>query len=286
MENFKQLFFGLLFFSQAILNAQYVDYSSFPKQETVLSQGAYYGTVLGCIGSLYLLADEAYYNDNRVKFHWARNSETGNLDWFDNYHRGIDKFGHLYSTSLASQNLYFIARRCGYDNQEASWLAFGSSVTLLGAMEVWDAHFESWGFSVGDFIANVLGAALPVAQQNVSFMKHINYKMSYNFLAQKSDDPGIHDYEHMTFWLTFNPLGLSGSKKQGLLSLLNIAVGYGFERYTTQKQEFYISLDYNLKEVKVNNPYLQQLITVLDRLHYPAPALRLAPGYIGYGLFF
>lgn len=281
--------FTFTFFILAIfipLYGQTNDYSDFPQQETFWSQGAYFGTVLGCIGSLYLFADDAYYDDKKVKFHWARNNDTGNLDWFDNYHRGIDKFGHIYSTSLLSENLYFLARRCGYDNQEASWLAFGSSVTVLGAMEVWDAHFESWGFSVGDFVSNLLGAALPVSQQNIAFMRHINYKMSYNFLAKKTKDAGIHDYENMTFWITFNPVGLLDIKNKKGWSAFNLAIGYGLEKYRSQKAEIYLSLDYNLKAVKVKNPYLQHIINILDRLHYPAPAIRMAPGYIAYGLFF
>ena len=243
---------------------------------------AYFGTVLGAVGGLYLFADDAYYQDEVVDFHWARGN-TGNLDWFDNYHRGIDKFGHIYSTSLFSEHFYFQARWSGFNNRQASWLAIGSSLFILGAMEVWDGHFKSWGFSVGDFTANTIGASWPVIQRNISWLKRFDYKMSYNLFASKSDDPGVHDYEHMTFWLTFNPWIKSMPRWS---RFLNLAIGYGLESYRSQENEIYISLDYNLKQIKPKNPWLRQLVRLLDRFHLPALGIRLHPEFVAYGLFF
>ena len=114
------------------------------------------GAVLASIGIIAFSIDDAYYQDKRVKFRFAKDSE-GNLRWFDNRHRAMDKFGHIYTTSLISQNVYFLSRWSGYSNKTSSILASSISIGMLGAMEVWDAHFERWGFSMGDFFANVAG---------------------------------------------------------------------------------------------------------------------------------
>lgn len=263
-------------------NAQHLSSSLFPSQIKPIRASAYFGTVIGAAGALYLFADDAYYQDEVVPFHWAFN-RNGGLDWFDNYHRGIDKFGHIYSTSLFSEHFYFQARLSGFNNRQASWLAFGSSLFILGAMEVWDAHFKNWGFSVGDFTANVIGASWPVMQHNITWFRRLDYKMSYNFMASKSADPGVHDYEHLTFWLTLNPWIESMPKWS---RFFNIAVGYGLDRYRNQKNEIYFALDYNLKQLKPYNPWLNQIIRLLDRFHFPAPGIRIHPDYVAYGLFF
>ncbi len=283
------IFITLLFFSFPFpkkANAQMANSANVSDSINSLRASVYYGTVLASIGGLYIFADEAYYNDNVVPFHWARNND-GRLDWFDNYHRGIDKFGHIYSTSLFSQNFYSIARWAGYSEAQASWLSAGSALTVLTAMEVWDGHFKSWGFSPGDFAADVIGALLPVARRHIGFMQHIDYKMSYNFLAHKAPDSGVHDYDHMTFWLTANPSGFFNSLNGiSFLKYFNIAAGFGITADLPHKQELYLALDYNLKKIKTKNSYLRHLIAILDRFHLPAPAVRFSPDITAFVLFF
>jgi len=244
------------------------------------------GILAASIGVIAYSIDDAYYEDKRASFHLARDRD-GNIDWFDNRHRGMDKFGHVYTTSLFSQNIYFLSRWSGYSNRTSSIMASSLSIGILGAMEVWDAHFERWGFSPGDFTANVAGGLFPVAQHNFPVLQNFDYKMSYNFINDKSPDHGVHDYENMTFWITLNPAGLIGEKNLSWFpDWINLAVGSGLDSYRNQKQEFYIALDYNLKRIPVKPMLLQQLFAALDRFHFPAPAIRIAPGFIGYGLFF
>lgn len=279
---FATIFF-LLIFCYKNSRAGQADSSS---SVNAVRAAVFYGTVCASVGGLYLFADEAYYNDQTVSFHWAR-LRNGRLDWFDNYHRGIDKFGHVYSTSLFSQHLYRIARWAGYDEANASWLSAGSALAILSAMEVWDGHFRSWGFSPGDFTADVIGALLPVAQRHIGFIEYIDYKMSYNFLADKAANSGVHDYEHMTFWLTANPAGFfKRIKWLHALRFLNIAAGFGIAPGFPHKQELYIALDYNLKKIKIKNIYLKQLLESLDRFHLPAPAIRIRPDSRAFFLFF
>ena len=184
------------------------------------------GIVIGTVGYLAALADDAYYQDERVPFHFAHD-RNGDLILFENRHRALDKFGHIYSTSLFSQNIYFLTRWSGYNNRTASYTAAISSILIMTGMEVWDAHHESWGFEVGDFAMNLVGGLWPVAQHNIEVMQNIDVKMSYNFLRPKSPNPGIHDYENMTFWFTANPIGISREIFKGWFpNFLNIAIGF------------------------------------------------------------
>lgn len=264
-------------------------YQSFAHDSSgvIRQRAALSGALLaGSVGVIALSIDEAYYQDKRVKFHFARD-RNGSLTWFENRHRAMDKFGHIFSTSLFSENIYFLSRWSGYSNKTASITAASLSIALLGAMEVWDAHFQRWGFSIGDFIANIAGGLYPVAQQNIDFLQATDYKMSYNFIRTKSPDHGIHDYENMTFWLTVNPrAALPSDYLNWFPNWLNIALGVGLDSYQSQRREIYIGLDFNLKRIRSRFILLRHLIAVLDRFHFPAPAIRLAPGFIGYGLYF
>ncbi|MFQ5585119.1 MAG: DUF2279 domain-containing protein [Calditrichia bacterium] len=244
------------------------------------------GLFVGTIGVFVASINEAYYQDRRVKFHFARNS-TGSIFYFDNYHREMDKFGHLWSTSMFSQNFYFLARWSGFNHKSSAIIGAGGAFLIMTGMEVFDGHYESWGFSVGDFVANTFGAIFPVIQFGSPFLQNFDYKMSYNFLNDVSPQAGIHDYENMTFWFSVNPRGLLASKSPSWLpGFLNIAVGAGLESYVTQRRELFISLDYNLKRIKTGSMLLNHILAVADRFHLPAPAIRISPTFVGYGLFF
>jgi len=280
-----------IFFTTSLLQAQIdstLQAGPFPKKISAIRTITFSSVFLASVGGLYAFADDAYYQDEQVPFHWARHTD-GSLDWFDNYYRGIDKFGHVFSTSLFSDNFYFLARWSGYSKTSSSWMAFGSSVSVLTAMEIWDAHFEDWGFSPGDFTANVLGATFSAIRPHSTLLQAFNYKLSYNFFASKSPDHSVHDYEHMTFWLSMNPLKLFSLANISLpkgFSFLNLALGFGINRARPRQQEIYIGLDFNLETIPIKNIYLRHILKEMNRFHLPAPAIRIAPGYIGYGLFF
>jgi hypothetical protein len=242
--------------------------------------------VVGTIGYLAYIADDAYYQAQRVPFYFAK-EPNGDLALWDNNHRAMDKFGHIYTTSLFSQNIYFLARWSGYSNRTASWTAAILSISIMTGMEVWDAHFQNWGFETGDFAMNLVGGTWPVAQHNIPVLQNFDIKMSYNFFNEKSPEASVHDYSNMNFWLTANPVGLNRKFFGGWFpDFLNLTIGISLESYQTQRREIFIGLDYNLKQIRTRSVFLNHIISVVDRFHLPAPAIRIAPGYIGYGLYF
>lgn len=278
----------LAFFSSALLSQKTNAYLSFENKSSEYHQwraGVSGSLILGTVASFYIFTRPIYYNERSVPFHFSRHRD-GRLTFFENRHRGLDKFGHIFSTSLFAQNIYFMSRWSGYGNKTASYLGASLGIAIMMGMEVHDAHYQRWGFSVGDAVANVIGGMLPIAQQNISAVRAFDYKMSYRFTEPRSD-VFVEDYENLTFWLTANPADLFFSRKPVWLpGFLNIAVGVGLSANDTRKRELYIALDYNLKKIHTDSVFLNHFIAILDRFHLPAPAIRIAPSYIGYGFFF
>jgi len=268
---------------------QQIDYNpqfSNLKNKADLQKGLLSTGILGLtVFSIYEAGRPIYYNEQRSDFHFTRYKD--NIEFFDNGHRGMDKFGHLFSASLFAQNIYFMSRWSGLNNKTASYTSLVLASSIMGAMEVHDAYYQRWGFSVGDFIFNVLGASFYIGQQNIMALRNLDYKISYDFTREKDDQAIIESYANMTFWLTANPRGFVEKQQVAWFpNWLNIAVGISIVRSYPKQTEFLIGLDYNLKRIKTKSIFLNHIIHILDRYHFPAPAIRIAPGFIGYGLYF
>ncbi len=283
----KNLLFFLLL--TLTLSAQEISYApQFPDVENKFSweRGLIStGLITFSVVSIYNAGKPIYYNRPRGDFHFTRN-KSGELEFFDTSVRGLDKFGHIFSSSLFSQNIYFMSRWSGLNKSVSSYSAFILASSIMGAMEIHDGYYDEWGFSIGDFMANLVGAAFVVGQQNIPRMRNIDYKISYDFTHKKSDDAVIESYPNMTFWLTTNPVGLLKLKESWVPNWLNIATGISVTHTNPAKTEILVGLDFNLKRLKTKSVYLNHLIQLLDRYKLPAPAIRLAPDFIGYGLYF
>jgi hypothetical protein len=283
----KKIFFCLLIYSS--INAQEINYlpqfsdqnNNFDWERGLISSGILTLSVI----SIYNAGKPIYYNQPRGGFHFTKN-KSNKLELFDNKVRGLDKFGHIFSSSLFSQNIYFMSRWSGLDKSFSSYSAFILASSIMAGMEVHDAYYKKWGFSVGDFIANMAGAAFVIGQYNKPFLRNFDYKISYDFTSKKSDDAVIESYANMTFWLTANPAGLFKMKEGWFPNWLNIASGISITHSQPHKTEILIGLDFNLKRIKTKSVFLKHLLHLLDRYKFPAPAIRLAPGFIGYGLYF
>lgn len=287
--NFRLLFFTIgllwgLFLHSGKSFAQAAD-KDYPSH-IVLWRASASAAVFAASGlGLYVFADDAYYQDRRSSFHWARLSD-GRIDWFDNYYRGMDKFGHIYSASLFAENFYVLARWSGFSRNQSNWIAPSASAVILSAMEFWDAHFVSWGFSPGDFTANLVGASFPVLQKNLRFFRALDYKMSYDFRPSQATSEGAHDYTRMTFWLSANPVMLHKSLNTFLPEWLNLALGVSLESYQNRRREIFIAPDINFKNLAPKGFFLRQIFRILDRFHLPLPAVRVAPHWAFYLIYY
>lgn len=243
------------------------------------------GILAFSVFSIYETGKPIYYNEETSPFHFTK--YKGNLEFYDNGHRGLDKFGHFFSASLFAQNIYFLSRWSGLDISAASYTSLILASSIMGAMEVHDAYYKRWGFSPGDFLFNIAGAAFYVGQQNVLALRNIDYKISYDFTKGKDDNAIIESYANMTFWLTANPSGFFEKQLPDWFpNWINVATGISVTHSYPKKTEILIGLDFNLKRIKTKAIFINHLIHLLDRYKFPAPAIRLAPDFIGYGLYF
>ena len=242
------------------------------------------GLLTFSVVSIYETGKPIYYNEARTPFHFTKHDNR--LEYYDNGHRGLDKYGHFFASKLFAQNIYYMSRWSGLNNKVASYTSFFLANTIMAAMEVHDAYYERWGFSIGDFLFNVAGAGFYIGQQNYNYLRNFDFKMSYDFTKPEDENSVIESYANMTYWLTANPSGLFNNSPKWIPNWINLALGISITHDNPHKVEVLIGLDYNLKRVRTKSVFLNHLIHLIDNYRFPAPAIRLAPGYIGYGLFF
>lgn len=227
---------------------------------------------------------------------WWKGDPTGfhfNLDQDWTYALGADKVGHAYFTSMATSALAGTFRWSGMDSTTAIWT--GASVALLYQTynEVRDGFSVKYGFSPGDIGANILGAALPVAQHYAPWMRSVTFQIS--FYPSQPFRNGMYgaiidDYESTTHWLSFDvDQILPSSARDWYPDWINLALGHsvkGLVGSSNPQHVFVVSLDWNLKRLSLLPDWLRQAFEYLHMYHLPAPAVQVYPNVAWIGLRF
>lgn len=241
---------------------------------------------------------------------WWTGKKTGfhlRYDWYDNYWKDMDKLGHfvanIHLTRLSAESFEW----AGIERRKALWLGFTNSTFLYTAFELTDAGFEDWGFSVPDFVANLLGAGYPILQEHFPVLSHFNFKWSYwPSIYFQNDEPKnkpgfknyetyeylLHDYDGMTFWLSADIDWLLPYRYKSFWpDWLNIAIGYTAknlpqDNHALKYREYILAFDYNFLKLPGNNSVLKTLKFILNVVHFPAPAIKFGSKGITYYLFY
>lgn len=257
--------------------------------------GPFIGATLITNISIYYIFRNAYWNEQKTKFH------TFN-DW-NNADMNIDKIGHVYAGILLTKASYKVLKETNVPENYSVIFSTLSSIFFQTQVEIHDAHFKKWGWSWWDFGANVIGAVYPHLQEYISPLKTVNLKWSYHpSPAYKNGwhNHWIKDYEGFTYYLTFDVNAfLPQSIDRFWPDWLNIAIAYGVEKVKLGKniwnmadkplgdREWYIALDYSLLKIfRPKSKILRDVLEFLDNFHFPAPAVRISPSTIWYGLYF
>ena len=216
-------------------------------------------------------------------------------DWWNNTWLEVDKFGHFYSNIIMTEFVAASYEFAGVSRRKSLWIGALSSTILFTSFELTDAGFEDWGFSVPDYVANVLGAGYPILQDYVPLLQNFNFKLGYwpseYYNAEDNTKPGFinydpytypsGDYDGMTYWLSANVNNLLPEGAQPYWpDWLNLAVGYGARDLPQANdaikiRELYFGFDYNLEALPVNNPMLRNALAFANAIHFPAPAIRI-----------
>jgi hypothetical protein len=163
----------------------------------------------------------------KSKFHLIND----NREWFQ-----IDKIGHATTAYNISVMQYDLLRWSGVKSNQAIVGSMLTSLAFLSIVEVMDGFSKEWGFSSGDMIANISGAALFAAQQKGWGEQRIGLKFSSSFSPYASYNPNLlgkkwasrmmKDYNGQTYWLSMNIKSFLATESK-FPAWLNIAVGYG-----------------------------------------------------------
>jgi len=186
------------------------------------------------------------------------------------------------------------------------WCGFSrNSSVITGAIlaslfelyiEFEDGFARDWGFSPGDAYADVIGAAWPVGQHFIPYLEHVQPKFSY--WPSKALREGtshrimIDDYDGQTAWMGIHVHGLLPCSWQKYWpSWLGFAVGISVRGVDDPagrpERNILIALDYDMTKIIPGGTwFLDTLAKALNYIHFPAPAIRISPGYIAYGLYF
>jgi hypothetical protein len=252
-------------------------------------------TILGVVGAGVFTGFHIYYantwwKDQRDFFKFAADGY---------YARNMDKVSHIYTA-----NFFTVASAYAYE-----WAGISPSKSLLyGAItslayetyiEINDGFAPNWGFDWGDMGANVFGAIYPFIQEEVNPLQYVNFKWSFKpqWLKKKTENKAdlLDDYNNMTFWLSVNPmiaLPKSVTKAKFYPNFLSFALGMSITDAShtigssRAKVSWILSLDLDVNQLPGKSDFMKKLKKILNFYHFPAPAVRISPSGVWYGLYF
>jgi uncharacterized protein YfiM (DUF2279 family) len=240
----------------------------------------------------------AWYKDQpTTSFHFFND----NAEWLQ-----MDKAGHVYGAYIGSKGSMELWRWTGISRKKRILLGGLSGLAFQTMIETFDGFGENWGWSWGDFGANVVGASLLMGQEFLWNEQRIDVKFSFHrknyqdaTLNERADSlygTGIlsrmvKDYNGQTYWLSANIK--SFFPKANVPSWLNVAVGYGGEGMFEGRKniwkdgngntidrtdipryrQWYIAPDINLTKIKTNNKFLKKVLFFFNAFKFPLPSI-------------
>ena len=247
---------------------------------------------------------------------WYRNYPQSKFHSFNDWRewKQVDKVGHLYGAYIESVGSMELWRWAGMDRKKRIWIGGLSGAAYQTIIEVLDGFSKDWGWSWGDFAANITGSGLLIGQELAWDEQRIRIKFSYHPLSY--NDPQVQersnqlfgsnqsnrflkDYNGQTYWASISVASFLQNSKWP--KWLNIAVGYGAEgllggrenrastpvggvvfdrRDIPRVRQWYLAPDIDWKKIHTNRAGLRFLFTVLNAFKFPAPALEFSAGKV------
>lgn len=232
---------------------------------------------------------------------WYQDYPLKHFHFFDDNDEWLllDKGGHLASSYIVGKAGIEVLKWTGMEKKKAIWYGGNAGLAFLTSIEIFDGFSDGWGFSVGDFAANVTGPLILIPQELGWDEQRIQLKFSYHpteFAQYRPDQLGaafserfFKDYNGHTYWLSGN-IGSFLSKESRFPKWLSFAVGYGADGMTgaekniteyhgkpvphfNRHQQFYFAPDIDLTKIKTKSAFLKTLFGALNFLKFPLPAL-------------
>lgn len=245
---------------------------------------------------------------------WYKNYPQTGFHTFNDWPewKQVDKVGHLYSAYIESRGSMELWRWTGMERKKRIWIGGMSGAFYQTVIEVLDGFSAGWGWSWGDFSANILGSGALVAQELAWDEQRIKLKFSFHrksyddaMLNQRSNvlfgkssaERLLKDYNGQTYWASVGVKSFFPKSKWP--AWLTVAVGYGaegmfggtqnigkddngniiFSRPDIKRyRQWYLAPDIDFTKIKTDKKGLKFLFTVLSAFKFPAPALELSSG--------
>lgn len=247
---------------------------------------------------------------------WYKNYPQSSFHTFNDWGewKQMDKVGHFYSAYIESRGSMELWNWAGLDQKKRVWIGGLSGAAYQTVIEVLDGFSQQWGWSWGDFSANVAGSGLLIAQELGWKEQRISLKMSYH--NTKYDDPllsnrsvqlfgkrtpsrFLKDYNGQTYWASVSIASFLKNSKWP--AWLNLSVGYGaeglmggFENLLTDQnglvqfdrrdlpryRQWYFAPDINWEKIATTKKGVRLLFTLLNAFKFPAPTITYSQGKI------
>jgi len=242
------------------------------------------GLSAGTFTYAYGIQNNMWWKGEKSRFHtnWAQ-------DW--NASLGADKIGHFYfGYSVAT--IYKHGLGWSGFSQENSVLYSGLlAFSYQTFLEIRDGYSKDYGFSWGDFGANLFGSMYPYLQNKYPILEHFKIKVSYdpsNRFTNNSHEYILDDYESTYHWLSIDiEKFLPSSVAKVLPDIVNFSIGHSVKGLSTQgkrNHEVFVGLDWDIEAIPWDSPILSFLKETLNLYHLPAPTIKIYPNIVWYGL--
>lgn len=259
--------------------------------------------VVGYSGVMVALSAAWYKGFPKTSFHFFDDHK----EWLQ-----VDKVGHMYGAYIESRASSELWKWTGINRKARIWLGGMSGAVYQTVIETLDGFSAEWGWSWGDFTANILGSGFFTAQELAWNDQRIKLKWSFHrksyhdaTLNQRSDalfgkstpERFLKDYNGQTYWASVNIRSFLPKSKWP--AWLSVAVGYGAEgmfggeqniardangnitfdrRDIKRYRQWYLAPDIDLSKIRTRSKAINFLFTVLSAFKFPLPSLEFSNG--------
>jgi len=249
---------------------------------------------------------------------WYKNYPQTNFHSFNDISewKQVDKIGHAYSAYAGSKGSMELWRWAGVSRKKRIWIGGMSGAIYQTVIETLDGFSSQWGWSWGDFGANIFGSGMLVAQELAWDEQRIQLKFSFHrknysdpTLDQRSDkifgtstaERLLKDYNGQTYWLSANIRSFFPKSRSP--RWLNVSIGTGaegmfgadenigkdaagninFNRPDIKRyRQWYLAPDIDLSKIRTRHKGIRLALTLLNVFKFPMPALEYSNGKFGF----
>lgn len=244
------------------------------------------GTTVVGFSYAYLLQDNMWWKGTQSDFHFNNHQDY-------EYALNADKYAHFHFGYLSSKIYSDLFQWTGFNKKQSHIYAGLLAFTFQTFTEIRDGFSEQYGFSWGDCTANFLGAVYPNLQYYYPFLKAYNFRISYSASQPYKNGEYSYifdDYQSTYQWLSIdiNRL-LPNSASKYFPDFIDFAIGYSvknIDAHGAGNHEVFLSLDWDFEAIPISGKFWNTLKHTLNYYHFPAPAVKIYPNIVWYGLKF